>query len=369
MKSIQDLLALKADFAKLLRAQKLPFRITPQIERYLEDILYLHDEWLINNKDEVPVLYLIINELKNESALSSDWENNKVFWKYLRDHRIAIALPHMLAEGGFSFSISQYVGTPSPTDSEAWNDFWKHIEDYEQIELPDIWCEHVEKIMLDHSLRRLYAIERTHSKEGSPVVKTFVAPQKRQGKLKKDNTIHDAKIDRYSNWFDERNKPSPYAVVIVSEIELIRELYNHIKNKDREEDVKNEDTKPSAQVIRDSKVRFDPQNGVIRYGDELLKFHKGLRGEKPRLLLLKKLWPDRRHIKSGKIKAQGRFTPPDMLAVQLNITGDSFTFNQNKKAKEEFFDLIKGVNRALSSKNIPAKIERANGIQLVITEK
>src|SRR3989344_4463925 len=42
MKPIHDFFALKASFAKLLRLQKLPFRITPQIERYLEDILYFH---------------------------------------------------------------------------------------------------------------------------------------------------------------------------------------------------------------------------------------------------------------------------------------------------------------------------------------
>lgn len=366
MKSIPDLFELKASFAKLLKTQKLPFRITPQIERYLEDILYLHDEWLINNKDEVPVLYLITNELKNEIVLSSDWENNKVFWKYLRDHRIAIALPHMLAENGFSFAISQYVGMPSPTDSEAWNDFWKHVEDYEQIELPDTWCEHVEKIMLDHSSRRLYAIERTHSKEGPPVVKTFITPQKRQKKLKTDNTIHDAKIDRYSNWFNERSKPSPYAVVIVSEIELIRELYNHIKNKSQ---VGNEYVKPSVQVIQDSKVRFDSLNGVLRYEDEIVKFHRGERGNKPRLALFKELWEPKKYIKNGKIKAKGEAFPPEALAVRLDIVDGASDFQRNKQKQEHFFGLIKGINRQLRDKNIPARIERNNGIQLVITEK
>ena len=101
----------------------------------------------------------------------------------------------------------------------------------------------------------------------------------------------------------------------------------------------------------------------------MLKFHKGLRGENPRILLFKKLWPERKHIKNGRIKAQGRLTPPEMLAVQLNVTSESGAFQRNKQAQDRFYGYIKGINRELRDKNIPAQIERHNGVQLVITEK
>ena len=58
-----------------------------------------------------------------------------------------------------------------------------------------------------------------------------------------------------------------------------------------------------------------------------------------------------------------------MLAVQLNVTSESGAFQRNKQAQDRFYGYIKGINRELRDKNIPAQIERHNGVQLVITEK
>src|SRR3989338_7360762 len=176
MKPIHDFFALKASFAKLLRLQKLPFRITPQIERYLEDILYLHDKWLANNKDDV--LYLIGIELKDEPVLPDSKENNDRFWKYLQENRLAIALPHMWAEDGFSITVSKLDGG-FPSDLKEREDFFEHLEENMTIEIPDIWDRRVNKIMARTSPSELVAIARTYAEKGSPVQKFFAEPQHR----------------------------------------------------------------------------------------------------------------------------------------------------------------------------------------------
>lgn len=117
------------------------------------------------------------------------------------------------------------------------------------------------------------------------------------------------------------------------------------------------------------KLAFNPQTGVIIFGDIIHKFQRGMRGEKDRILLFKKLWDEKRYIKNGVNKIVGKPLPPEFLAVQLNITENATTFNRNTKAKNRFFGIIKGINRILKDKGFPAKIERQNGIQFVITEK
>ena len=117
------------------------------------------------------------------------------------------------------------------------------------------------------------------------------------------------------------------------------------------------------------KVSFNGQTGVIRFGDVLHKFQRGTRGDKDRLLMLKKLWDTKRFFKNGIEKMQGKPLAPEFLAVQLNLTGDASNFNRNETVKNKLFGLIKGTNRILKDKGFPVNIERKNGIQLIITEK
>ena len=60
-----------------METQKLPFETNPQIERYLKDILYLHDEWLENEK----AIYLIKEVLEKYEEMSPEENRNTaVFW-------------------------------------------------------------------------------------------------------------------------------------------------------------------------------------------------------------------------------------------------------------------------------------------------
>jgi hypothetical protein len=122
-------------------------------------------------------------------------------------------------------------------------------------------------------------------------------------------------------------------------------------------------------TLQKTKIEYDSQNAVLKYRDITHKFHRGADGQRKRLKLFGFLWTNRRYLKKGKEIIKGKPNPPEFLAVQLNITSDAITFNRNKEAKIELFNLIKGLNKTLKEKGFPLRIKRKNGIQLVITEK
>src|SRR3989344_1990855 len=254
-----DILDLKTKFAKLLESQRLPFVITEELIRLLDDILYLYNKCSPDNN----VLYLIKEQLDYERIRFEDEydPDYKYFWQYLEEQNIAVPLTYIKAED-------------------------------------------MEKKAGNISIPKLIAIGRPHKRE-KPIEKFFARP----GHWKDDSE----KVARLTRENEQDENYIPYLAVRVFEIELVKELFYFLKNKFLEKDVENESDyiEPPVQDVQDSKIRFDSQNGVLRYGDEILKFHKGLRGENPRILLFKKLWPERKHIKNGRIKAQGRLTPPE----------------------------------------------------------
>lgn len=114
-------------------------------------------------------------------------------------------------------------------------------------------------------------------------------------------------------------------------------------------------------------VEFDSQNGVVRYGIYAHKFHRNGKDAK-RLQLFRNLWEERKQLRKGKEIHKGESFPPEKYAIGLNLTHSVKDFIQDKQTQSELFGLIKGINRNLRDKKIPAYIERENGIQLVITE-
>ena len=85
--------------------------------------------------------------------------------------------------------------------------------------------------------------------------------------------------------------------------------------------------------------------------------------------MVKELWGLKKHVKNKKIKAEGKSLPPETLAVRLNMIDGAGDFQRNKQKQDQFYGLIKGINRQSRDKNIPMHIERNNGVQLVITER
>lgn len=61
---------------------QLSFEITPHIQRYLEDILYLHNEWKPHS-----VFYLIKKDKDNKVLTPKQRENNTKFWRYLSEKK------------------------------------------------------------------------------------------------------------------------------------------------------------------------------------------------------------------------------------------------------------------------------------------
>lgn len=120
--------------------------------------------------------------------------------------------------------------------------------------------------------------------------------------------------------------------------------------------VVNEDKLFDDNIETASRMRFDSQNGVVRCGTtQPHSFHRGNKGDKPLLCLFRKLWDERRWIHKGIQKKAGKPFPPEALASQAEVS------------KEKLPSMLKSINRIL--KKFPAKIERENGILLIITEK
>lgn len=67
--------------------EQLPFETTPSIKRYLEDIVYLHDEWLQGN-----ILYLLEARSGSEVMTFKQRKNAQKFWDYLEKRRIVNVL-------------------------------------------------------------------------------------------------------------------------------------------------------------------------------------------------------------------------------------------------------------------------------------
>src|SRR3989344_1133200 len=305
-----DLLDLKTKFAKLLESQRLPFVITEELIRLLDDILYLYNQC----SPDSDVIYLIKEQLAWERVRieGEDFPDYKYFWQYLEEQNIAVPLSYISVE-----DVKKITGNvPTP---------------------------------------KLIAVGRTHKRE-KPIEKFFVRPKHLKEDLEKIASLTEE---------NEQDKEYiPYLAVRVFEIELVKELFYFLKNKFLEKDVENESDhiEPSVQVVQNSKVTFDSLNGVVRFGDERLRFHRGERGNKPRLTLFKELWVLKKNIKNGKIKAEGRSFPPETLAVRLNMISGAGDFQRNKQKQEQFYSLIKGINREIRNKNIPAVIERNNEI-------
>lgn len=117
------------------------------------------------------------------------------------------------------------------------------------------------------------------------------------------------------------------------------------------------------------KLKFNPQIGTLKYGDTTHSFHRGSTGQERRLVFFRKLWDEKKVIKNGVVQIKGRPFSPETLAVQLEIINYARDFNTNGQAKNKIFSMIKNLNKILKDKNIPALIEKQNGIQLIITEK
>src|SRR3989338_3955631 len=177
-----DLLDLKAKFAKLLESQKLPFTITKEIVRYLDDILYLYNECSPDSN----VLYLIKEEIDDETDREERWD--RYFWRYLEEQNIAVLLPYI--EMGEVKKITDNILTPKIID-----------------------------------------IGRHHKRE-KPIEKFFARPEHWKEDLEK--------VARLTRENEQDEKYIPYLVVRVFEIELVKELFYFFKSKSLEEHIEGE---------------------------------------------------------------------------------------------------------------------------------
>lgn len=148
---------------------------------------------------------------------------------------------------------------------------------------------------------------------------------------------------------------------IENEIEKTEKEYNQVLGLARKLYpffVINEDKLINDDTNKESKLKFDSQNGVLRCGNiKPYSFHRGTNGEKPRLKFFRKLWDERRFIRNGVVKKKGEAFPVRALAIQVGVS--------ENKIKE----MVKSINRVLKQKRFPAEIEQKNGILLIVTEK
>ena len=105
------------------------------------------------------------------------------------------------------------------------------------------------------------------------------------------------------------------------------------------------------------RLRWDAQNGILRYGDIAHSFQRGKRDTAPRFKFFRALWEERQHQgRNAQAKKGTRFSIK-AWADKMEITETAIE------------SMTKDVNRILREKKFPAKIERDNGLLLIVVEK
>ncbi len=147
-----------------------------------------------------------------------------------------------------------------------------------------------------------------------------------------------------------------------------------------EEDIKNEFYWYAFEVVFNPKIQnadnsikgkidFNSQTGVLRFGDVSHGFQRGKDGDKMKLNLFRKLWENRKYIKSGVEIIKGESKTSEFLACTLGLVPYAKDLERMPSKKEEFTNLIKSINKFSKSKGFPFRVERKNGVQLIISEK
>lgn len=158
-----------------METQKLPFEITPQVKRYLEDIVYLQKEWLANED----MLFMIEEEIPGETSTPRMWGNNENFWGYLEKQKVLKDL------------------------------YMFDTEDLARI------------IKKNHPIQQI-AIARIHGNEKSPVEKFFAQSETWKEDLGK---IMEASVERLRSDTHEK----PYILLKIFDLKPIEKLLESIK--------------------------------------------------------------------------------------------------------------------------------------------
>ena len=168
------------------------------------------------------------------------------------------------------------------------------------------------------------------------VLKYCVLPKIEEERIKNIELEIEKAEKKFKNYGELLSSRYPHKFIVADK--LIEDTFNNLPSKTFEK-----------------RVSFDSLNGVLKCGDIKTSFHKGTKGDKPLLKLFRKLWNERKHLINGVEKKKGKAFPKEALAVQIGI---SATIMPSK---------IKSLNRKLQK--LPAKVETANGVLLIVTEK
>ena len=293
--------------------EQLPFEITPQVQRYLEDILFLDKEYLFDKKytgDAGRELFCLVKkEYPEELSTPKQRYNRHNFWMYLVKQNIVRCF--FLGE-----SLVENIKL-SPLRE-------KRLKDGKNIEI---------------------AISK-NDKDEHPIRFYLAKPKS----WKQD-------------FYDLVNHHSyDYVVFQILDTKPTEELLEKIKS-GKIENQEAENYKSSSKVV------FDGQNAVLKYKMVSHKFQKSSMGDPEKLKLFKQLWDNRLHIRKGKKIAVGSALEPIRVAVSLNLASDRCAFEHNKEAQKKFIQLVKDVKTPLKKKGFPIEIKKKNGIQMIITEK
>jgi hypothetical protein len=115
-------------------------------------------------------------------------------------------------------------------------------------------------------------------------------------------------------------------------------------------------------------VVFDPRTGKVTYKGEMHSFQRGQDGNMDRFSLFKILWEDRKKIKNGITTRQGDTNSIDYLASGIGFIGDPSDLINKKR--QDFIEILRGINRCLKKKKMPLKIDfdDKTAVQLVVSE-
>jgi len=323
------------DFSRIevMESQKLPFEITPQIKRSLEDFQYLiAEKYLLPSFATSPRICLIQKKIDGSERFTP-----QKLAEYLKFQRY-------LGQYGIGF-----------------------LKSFSQIKKKQI----IHVVEWKDNKRTAYCFSYAGNKKTVNFKKMNIEEKllKMQDnflslgvELKGIEIAQSINLKRLNSFFGEK-----YYILMVEDVGKLNKLLEETLLS--EEKLPKTDENIKVENYRSSKVEFNGQTAVLSYKTLSHKFQKGIMGDPQKLKLFKQLWDNRLHIRKGKKIAVGSALDHVALAVGLGIAQERHSYEINKELRNDFDQLVKDVKKPLKKKGFPLEIKRKNGVQLVIIEK
>ncbi len=316
-----------------MESQKLPFEITPQIKRSLDDFQYLiAEKYILPSFATSPIILLIQKKIDgSESFTPQKLVEYLKFQRYLGQYGISFLKSLSQIKKEQIIHVVEWKDNKRTAFSLSYAGNKKTVN-YKRINIEE----------------KLLKMQDGFLSLGA--------------KLKGIEIAQKINLKQLKSFFGEK-----YYILRIEDVGKLNKLLEETLLS--EEKIQKIDEVIRVENYRSSKVDFDGPTAILSYKTISHKFQKGIMGDPPKLKLFRRLWDNRLHIRKGKKIVAGSVLDHVALAVDLGIAQERHSYELNKELRNDFDQLVKDIKRPLKKKGFPLEIERKNGVQLVIIEK